>query len=78
MGTAGHDHEPLGDIEHKHLLHSRTAHRGPVDFLPVDFLMEELQAVDRNNRRVDAGGDSKLEAILTHNRDTYASARRCH
>jgi hypothetical protein len=73
MGTAGHDHQSLGDIEHKHLLHSRTTH-----MRPVDFLMEELQAVDRDNQRVDACSDSKLEAILTHNRDTYESARRCH
>jgi len=32
-------------------------------------LMEELEAVDWYNQRVDATGDPELRAILTHNRD---------
>lgn len=32
-------------------------------------LMEELEAVDWYNQRVDACGDPELKAILTHNRD---------
>jgi ferritin-like protein len=32
-------------------------------------LMEELEAVDWYNQRIDACKDSELKAILTHNRD---------
>ncbi len=32
-------------------------------------LIEELEAVDWYNQRVDACGDGKLQAILAHNRD---------
>ncbi len=32
-------------------------------------LMEELEAVDWYNQRVDACGDAELKAILAHNRD---------
>ncbi|MGO8756467.1 MAG: encapsulin-associated ferritin-like protein [Gallionellaceae bacterium] len=32
-------------------------------------LMEELEAVDWYNQRVDTCGDSELKAILAHNRD---------
>lgn len=32
-------------------------------------LMEELEAVDWYDQRVDAAGDDKLRAILAHNRD---------
>ncbi|HEN47583.1 MAG TPA: ferritin [Mizugakiibacter sp.] len=32
-------------------------------------LIEELEAVDWYNQRVDACGDSELRAILAHNRD---------
>jgi len=32
-------------------------------------LMEELEAVDWYNQRVDACKDEKLQAILAHNRD---------
>ena len=57
------------------------AHEGyhePVDKLTrqtMDFhravvsLIEELEAVDRYNQRVDACGDPELKAILAHNRD---------
>ena len=57
------------------------AHEGyhePVDRLTpetMDFhravvsLIEELEAVDWYNQRVDACGDPELKAILAHNRD---------
>ena len=57
------------------------AHEGyhePVDRLSpatMDFhravqsLIEELEAVDWYNQRVDACGDAELKAILAHNRD---------
>ncbi len=35
----------------------------------IDSLMEELEAVDWYNQRVDACKDSELKAILAHNRD---------
>lgn len=35
----------------------------------ITFLMEELQAVDWYNQRVDACKDKELKAILEHNRD---------
>jgi len=42
---------------------TRDMHRAIVS------LMEELEAVDRYNQRVDACGDPDLRAILAHNRD---------
>lgn len=35
----------------------------------IESLMEELEAVDWYQQRVDACGDSDLRAILAHNRD---------
>lgn len=35
----------------------------------ITFLMEELEAVDWYNQRVDACKDKELKAILEHNRD---------
>ena len=35
----------------------------------ITSLMEELEAVDWYNQRVDACQDAELKAILTHNRD---------
>jgi ferritin-like protein len=35
----------------------------------IQSLMEELEAVDWYNQRVDACGDPELRAILAHNRD---------
>lgn len=32
-------------------------------------LMEELEAVDKYNQRIDASKDEELKAILAHNRD---------
>ncbi len=42
---------------------TRDMHRAVVS------LVEELEAVDWYNQRVDACGDSDLKAILAHNRD---------
>lgn len=42
---------------------TREMHRGIVS------LMEELEAVDWYNQRVDAAGDEHLKEILAHNRD---------
>ena len=35
----------------------------------ITFLMEELEAVDWYNQRVEACKDKELKAILEHNRD---------
>src|SRR3954453_5757092 len=35
----------------------------------IESIMEELEAVDWYDQRVDAAGDSDLAAILSHNRD---------
>lgn len=35
----------------------------------IQSLMEELEAVDWYNQRMDACGDPELKAILAHNRD---------
>lgn len=56
---------------------SETYHE-PIDALPestrdlhraISSLMEELEAVDWYQQRVDATGDPELAAILAHNRD---------
>lgn len=51
--------------EHADLLSAETleVHRGLVS------LMEELEAIDWYNQRIDATSDAQLEAILAHNRD---------
>lgn len=49
-------HEDLSD-------ETRDMHRA------ITSLMEELEAVDWYNQRIDACKDAELEAILTHNRD---------
>ena len=51
--------------EQRDLLSAQTveSHRGFVS------LMEELEAVDWYNQRVDASTDEQLKAILAHNRD---------
>lgn len=53
------DHEPLGELSDE----TRDMHRAIVS------LMEELEAVDWYNQRVDAYKDSELRAILANNRD---------
>jgi len=51
--------EPINEISDA----SRDMHRAIIS------LMEELQAVDSYNQRVDASTDKELKAILAHNRD---------
>lgn len=58
MASEGY-HEPVEDLT----AHTRDMHRAIVS------LMEELEAVDWYQQRVDACTDSELSAILAHNRD---------
>ena len=52
-------HEPIGELSTE----TRDMHRA------VQSLMEELEAVDWYNQRVDACKDPELKKILIHNRD---------
>lgn len=52
-------HEPINELSDA----TRDMHRAIIS------LMEELEAVDWYNQRVDACKDSELKAILAHNRD---------
>jgi ferritin-like protein len=52
-------HEPVEQLSEQ----TRNMHRAIVS------LMEELEAVDWYNQRVDACSDPELRAILAHNRD---------
>ncbi|MCL4802620.1 MAG: ferritin-like domain-containing protein [Burkholderiales bacterium] len=58
MASEGY-HEPAGELSDA----TRDMHRAIVS------LMEELEAVDWYNQRVDACKDPELRAILAHNRD---------
>ena len=58
MSNEGY-HEPVEQLSPE----TRDMHRAIVS------LMEELEAVDWYNQRVDACSDPKLKAILAHNRD---------
>ena len=58
MASEGY-HEPINELSDK----TRDMHRAIVS------LMEELEAVDWYNQRVDACRDEDLKAILAHNRD---------
>lgn len=58
MANEGY-HEPLNEISEE----TRDMHRA------ISSLMEELEAVDWYNQRVDASKDNELKAILEHNRD---------
>ncbi len=58
MSNEGY-HEPIGDLSTE----TRDMHRA------ITSLMEELEAVDWYNQRVDACGNPELRAILAHNRD---------
>jgi len=58
MANEGY-HEPIGELSEA----TRDMHRAIVS------LMEELEAVDWYNQRVDACKDDELKAILAHNRD---------
>jgi ferritin-like protein len=58
MANEGY-HEPIEELTEE----TRDMHRAIIS------LMEELEAVDWYNQRVDACKDQELKAILAHNRD---------
>ncbi len=58
MSNEGY-HEPVNELS----ADTRDMHRA------ITSLMEELEAVDWYNQRIDACGDDSLKAILAHNRD---------
>ena len=58
MSNEGY-HEPIDEISNE----TRDLHRA------ITSLMEELEAVDWYQQRVDATKDADLKAILAHNRD---------
>jgi uncharacterized protein len=58
MSNEGY-HEPVEQLSNE----TRDMHRAIIS------LMEELEAVDWYNQRVDACSDPQLRAILKHNRD---------
>jgi len=58
MANEGY-HEPIEELTDE----TRDMHRA------ITSLMEELEAVDWYNQRVDACKDETLKAILAHNRD---------
>jgi len=58
MSNEGY-HEPIEELSDE----TRDMHRAIIS------LMEELEAVDWYNQRVDACTDPELRAILEHNRD---------
>lgn len=58
MANEGY-HEPVEELSAE----TRDMHRA------ITSLMEELEAVDWYNQRVDACKDADLKAILEHNRD---------
>jgi ferritin-like protein len=58
MANEGY-HEPIDDLKDE----TRDMHRA------ITSLMEELEAVDWYNQRVDACKNEELRKILAHNRD---------
>jgi uncharacterized protein len=58
MANEGY-HEPINELTDE----TRDMHR------TISSLMEELEAVDWYNQRVDACKNAELKAILEHNRD---------
>jgi uncharacterized protein len=58
MANEGY-HEPIDELSDE----TRDMHRA------ITSLMEELEAVDWYNQRVDATNDPELKRILEHNRD---------
>ena len=58
MANEGY-HEPINELSDE----TRDMHRA------ITSLMEELEAVDWYNQRVDACKDAELKGILEHNRD---------
>ena len=63
MANEGY-HEPIEELSDK----TRDMHRA------ILSLMEELEAVDWYNQRVDACKDAELKGILAHNRDEENAA----
>ena len=62
MSNEGY-HEPISELSDKTRDMHRDMHRA------ITSLMEELEAVDWYNQRVDACKNEELKAILAHNRD---------
>jgi len=58
MASEGY-HEPVNELSAK----TRDFHRA------LRSLMEELEAIDWYNQRVDVCGNEELKSILSHNRD---------
>ena len=58
MASVGY-HEPLEELS----VETRDMHRA------ITSLMEELEAVDWYNQRINACKDGQLKVILAHNRD---------
>ena len=58
MSSVGY-HEPISELSDE----TRDMHRAIVS------LMEELEAIDWYDQRIDAATDDTLKAILRHNRD---------
>ncbi len=58
MANEGY-HEPINELSDE----TRDMHRA------ITSLMEEFEAIDWYNQRVDACKDNELKAILAHNRD---------
>lgn len=58
MANEGY-HEPINELSQ----HTMDMHRA------ITSLMEELEAIDWYNQRVDACTNLELQAILAHNRD---------
>ena len=58
MSNEGY-HEPIEELSDE----TRDYHRA------ITSLMEELEAVDWYNQRIDACKDDELKAIVAHNRD---------
>ena len=52
-------HEPAQELSER----TRDLHRA------IRSIIEELEAVDWYNQRIDASSDDELKAILVHNRD---------
>ncbi len=65
MSNEGY-HEPIEELSDE----TRDMHRA------ITSLMEEFEAVDWYNQRIDACKDDELRAILVHNRDEEWIRRR--
>ena len=58
-GSSANYHEPVEMLQTSTLDHHRA----------LVSLMEELEAIDWYQQRIDAAGDEELKKILAHNRD---------